>query len=108
MNRVVNKNIISELGNKEVICVFSNFEQLLNGADDSKTGAYLTPFKLTMFAPEAYLGDERAIYDLGGGYFMFRDKQEFHKNVNAILAKQGIENLLNDFEYTTSIYKVVD
>lgn len=101
---------INALRRKKAIKVFDNFREILcNSPVELKyAGDVIELYDMMIFVPTYYLGEECDVYDLGNGYYMFCNKQNFHKAVNKFLYKEGVEEKLPDFDRTTSIYKIVD
>lgn len=100
--RLLNTEEVTELQNKKVLCLFSNFSQLVNGKTDREAMAVLPT---EPFFPLLLAADE--VYDLGEGYFMTISAQATHKAVNRTLVKGGLPLPLLTFEHTTAIYRVV-
>lgn len=58
---------------------------------------------------EYYLSPEDCeIYDLGGGYFMFCDRQIFLREATKLLNALGENEKLPEFDHTTEIYKIIE
>ena len=108
MRRLTTKEEIKALERKLVVCVFSNFQQLVNRRTEQEALEMLQgdPFNLCLVGD--FFGDEKSIYDLGSGYYMIIDKQGYHKAVNRMLVRSGVEQPLTEFDETTSIYRVID
>lgn len=108
MKRLTKLEEIKELQSKKVISLFSNFDQLLNRHTDKEAheNISMNPFYLTLVGD--YLGEDKKIFDMGNGYYMITNKEEYHKAVNRKLVSKGIEKPFQEFEETVSIYRVVE
>ncbi len=114
MRKLTTTEEVNALRKKKAIEVFNNFNQILNHYPDDCTYVEsvdkdaMALENRMIFKTDYFLNGECDIYDLGCGYYMFRDKQSFHKSVNEWLVKCGIEKKLPDFCRTTSIFKIID
>lgn len=101
---------INALREKKAIKVFDNFYEILckKPVELEYDGGVIALDDLMIFVAKYYLGEDCDIYDLGNGYYMFCDKQNFHKAANEFFYKGGVEEKLPDFDHTTEIYKIVD
>lgn len=115
MKRLMTIEEVNDFFKHEVITVYKNFDQILNGEDEAKAakGLDYKPFYAGVWTklhkPEYYIKEnaEIKIYDLGSGYYMMTSNQGFHKAVDHMLVEEGCEKTLPDFDETITIYKVV-
>ena len=114
MRKLTTPEEINALSEKKAIEVFNNFNQILNHYPDDWSYVESVDKDATelenrmIFKTDYFLNGECDIYDLGCGYYMFCDKQSFHKAANSWLNKLGVEEKFPGFDHTTAIFKIID
>lgn len=109
MEQINTIEAIEEFLHSDLIELYSNSMQLLNGMSEEEVISELPskPRKLAYITTNAFIGKhaDMKLYDLGAGYYMMTSENRFHKAVNRVLVAEGIEKPLPEFEETFTIYK---
>lgn len=109
MKQINTIEAIEEFLHSDLIELYSNSMQLLNGMSEEEVISELpsNPRKLAYITTNFFIGKhaDMKLYDLGAGYYMMTSENRFHKAVNRMLVAEGIEKPLPEFEETFTIYK---